>query len=183
MNGKLIGGLAVVVLVAPVGAGALATGFGPAPGGDSGTPAPTPVSTGTVYDGDGGGSDGGGSDTTATQAPPPFDFTIDSIEKCGQTCRDVTATLSNQQSTAASGVTVYTQIYAGNTTDSDDRVWSGTEDVGALAANDSYTSTNRVELSLTEANKVQNNDGWITIVTTVESDDTTITFTERRDVA
>ena len=154
--------------------GALATGFGPAPGGSSGTPAPTPESTGTVYDGSGDGT---------AESTPPFSFGIDSIEECGQTCRDVTATLNNNQDTAASDVTVYTRIYAGNSTASNDRIWSGTEAVGSMEAGGSYTSMNRVELSLAEGQQVRSNDGWITIVTTVESADTTVTFKDNRDVA
>lgn len=177
MNTKLLGAL-VVLVVGGAALGAVVTGFGPAPGGDSGTPAPTPESTGTVYDGSGGG-DG----STATADAPPFSFRIDRVEKCGQTCRDVTATLYNDQETAASNVTVYTQMYAGNSTSSDDRVWSGTEQVGSMAASSEHTSTNRVELTLGEASQIQNEDGWITVVTTVETAETTITFKNRRQVA
>lgn len=190
MNTKLaIAGVVLVVVVG--GAAAFVTGFGPAPGDNdpAGTPKDAPESTGTVYDvGDSGGSsggDGGGSGdatSTATPPPPPFAFTIDSIEECGQTCRDVTATITNQQDTSAENVKVYTRIYAGNSTAEGDKVWEGLNEVGTLEAGGSATRTDRVELSLTEAGKVQNNDGWITIVTTVESADTTITFKNNRNV-
>lgn len=208
MNTRVVVGALVVLLLAGGAVAAFATGFGPAPGGDSGDTVSTPQSTGTVYHADGGstdessgsggtstpngggggatdtpsGSDGTATDEATTQSTPPFAFTIDQIEACGQTCRDVTATLTNHQNDTATGVTVYTQIYAGNSTDSGNRVWSGDESVGTLSANDSYTSTNRVELSLLEAKQVQDNDGWLTIVTTVESDQTTVTFESRRDV-
>lgn len=35
------------------------------------------------------------------------------VEECGQTCRDVTSTLSNNQDETATGVTVYTRVFAG----------------------------------------------------------------------
>ena len=165
MNTKLLGAL-VVLVVGGAAVGAVMTGFGPAPGGDSGTPAPTPESTGTVYDGSG-GSDSTSDGSTTTESAPPFSFGIDSIEECGRTCRDVT---------------VYTQIYAGNSTSSDDQVWSGTEEVGSMEAGGSHTSTNRVELTFTEAREVQNKGGWITVVTTVETAETTVSFKDRRQV-
>lgn len=187
MNTRVaVGGLVVLLLVVGTVA-AFATGFGPAPGGDTGDDLSTPRSTGTVYEDDGSSTSGGdtsgdGGDET-TQSLPPFAFGIDSIDKCGETCRDVTATITNQQNETATSVTVYTRIYAGNSTDSGDRIWSGNEQVGTLEANGSYTSTKRVELSLLEARQVQNNGGWITVLTTVESDEMTVTFKSRRDVA
>lgn len=180
MNGKLAIGLVVLLVAGVAVAGAVVTGFGPAPGGDTGPPASTVESTGTVYDSS--GSDSSSTEDTAMSGPP-FSFSIDNIAECGQTCRDVTATLSNEQDTAASNVTVYTSIYAGNSTDSSDRVWSGTEDVGNMEAGGTHTSTNRIELSFAEANQIQNNDGWITVVTTVESAEQTVTFKDRRQVA
>jgi hypothetical protein len=65
----------------------------------------------------------------------------------------------------------------------DEIVWEGTEDVGAMDPGTSYTTTERVELSLRDARKVDQNDGWITILTTVESDDTTVTFQNSEQVA
>jgi len=71
-----------------VGIGAaLYTGVGPAPGGDSGDEIdefPTEDDTDTD-----------GSDTASPD--DPFSFTIDDIEECGETCRDVTATLDNNK--------------------------------------------------------------------------------------
>lgn len=184
----------VALVVAAGGAAAFVVGIGPFTGSGSdpvGTPEGAPESTGTVYEvGDSGGTDGGdgddGSDdatATATPAPPPpFAFTIDSIEQCGRTCRDVTATVSNQQQTSASDVVVYTRIYAGNSTAERDKMWEGLNEGGTLETGGSATRTDRVELSLVEAGRVQNNDGWITIVTTVESAETTITFKNNRNV-
>jgi hypothetical protein len=94
----------------------------------------------------------------------------------------VTATLTNQRQTAAESVSVATQIYAGNTTD-DDPVWVGTEPVGRLGAGESYTGTQRVQLSFSDAFAVREADGWTTVVTTVGSDGETIEFLDRRQVA
>ncbi|ELZ54948.1 hypothetical protein C458_12254 [Haloferax sp. ATCC BAA-644] len=154
--------------------------------------------TQTTASPDGGGrdsSDAGGSDTgsndgdsgdgdaTETQSRPPFGVVVDDIEECGQTCRDVTSTITNQQDTDSSGVTVYSRIFVGNDTDPDDEVWRGTQAVGDLAAGESYTTTKRVELSYSEAFAVQQADGWITVQTTIETDNQTLTYTEQRDVA
>lgn len=143
----------------------------------------TPVATGTVYtdSGSDGDSSGSGGDGSAADGPP-FTFGIDRITKCGQTCRDVTVTLTNQQNTTATDVTVTTRIYAGNSTAKDDLVWSGQQDVGSMAAGESVTRTQRVKLSYMEAYAVKQADGWITVVTTIQSEDSTITFKSRRDV-
>lgn len=174
-------GVGIVLGVGPLGG--LAGDFGVVDG-DAGEPVDTPVSTGTVYT-EGAGSSGGdgGSDAGSASDTPPFTFAIQQIEKCGQTCRDVTVTLTNQQNTTAEDVTVYTRIYAGNSTAKEDLVWSGQKDVGTMAPGESVTETQRVKLSYMEAYSVKQADGWITVVTTIESADTTITFKSRRDVA
>ena len=157
MNTKLL--LAVVVVVA-VGAGAV-------------------VAAGDLFPG-GGDTD---TDSFPTATPtPPFGFAIDTIEECGQTCRDVTSTLRNQQDTTAENVTVYTRIFVGQGSDGDE-IWRGQEDAGTLPAGDSYTAEKRVELSLSDGLAVENNDGWITVQTTVETEDQTVTFTDERQVA
>lgn len=122
---------------------------------------------------------------TDVQTPtgPIFSFDVERIENCGETCRDVTATLFNHRPQPATNVTVHTRIYAGeNNTDSDDLVWSGETSVGTIEAEGAYTTTERVELSLLDAFKVQQRDYWITIVTVVESSETTITFRDTRQV-
>ncbi|WP_277553638.1 hypothetical protein [Halobaculum limi] len=191
--------LALIVVVAVGGAAAFVQGIGPfgdIGGGDSNPVTETPRSTGTVYGvdesggsaessgGDGGGSSGdsGDSDSGDTQSIPPYTFAIQSIEQCGQTCRDVTVSLDNNRNETATGVTVFTRIYAGNSTDSSAQIWEGKRDVGTVEAGGSVTETSRVDLSYAEAYQVQQNDGWITIVTTVESDNVTITYREQRDV-
>ena len=111
MNWKHLTGALLVVVVLALGLGAAYySGLGPAPGGtDSGDrltdfPIQTPAADGTAD---------GGTTAIPTATSPPFAFTIDRIEECGLTCRDVTATLHNNQEVPATGVTVYSRIYAG----------------------------------------------------------------------
>ena len=174
----LVGAAVVLVVLAGVGA-AFVLGVGPAPGGDdtelTDFPTETPRSS---------GGDGSTAGTATAASTAPFDFTIDRIEECGRTCRDVTASLTNQQDTAAEDVTVYTRIYAGqDNTAEEDRVWSGKEEVGTLDAGATHTATKRVELTLSEALQVENNGGWVTVVTTVQTADRTVAYRESRQVA
>jgi hypothetical protein len=193
MQGKHIAIAAVVVVIAVAGiAGAIVTGFGPSPGGDGGafggdsTETQTPYQNTVVVGSDeteagGGGGGGGDSDgdgtATATQ-PDPFAFVIDNISECGNTCRIVNATIVNQQDTAATGVSVRSEIYTGG-----DKIWQGSSDVGTLEAGESFSDSKRVELSYGEAYKIEQNDGEILIKTYVVTDDGTYVFKERRNVS
>lgn len=177
MDRKRVGIIAVAtIVIIAAGAYAVFMGVGPVPGGNGdGNVSSYPSSDeGSTYNASG---DGG------MASEPPFTFTVNEITQCGQTCRNVTVTIHNQQSTAAKNVTVYSRIYAGNNTNPDNRVWSGNKQVGRLQANSSYTGTQTVRLSYSEGYAVQQKDGWITILTTVESDGQTVTFKMRRDVA
>jgi hypothetical protein len=183
MDRKHVIAVGLVVIAFAVAIGAMVyTGVGPAPGSDSGDsieefPTEEPSTAESM-------NDDGSTTTTSSPATEPFSFTIDETEQCGTTCRDVTATLYNEQDETATGITTYVRIFAGqNNTDPNDVVWEGTVDVGTLEAGASHTTTERVELSLREARKVDRNDGWITIQTTVESDDTTVTFRDSEQVA
>jgi hypothetical protein len=183
MNRKLlaVGGVAVLLL-AGVG-GAFVAGVGPFQAERSGdAPSEYPTATTEATESDTATDDTGGSDGGAASTPP-FAFTVDAIEECGRTCRDVTSTLTNQQNSTAEAVTVYTRIYAGNTTDGGDVVWEGSEDVGTLEAAGSYTTTRRVDLSFGDAYAIDQADGWITIRTTVETADRTVTLSDQRKVA
>lgn len=93
------------------------------------------------------------------------------------------ASLENDQAEAASNVTVFTRIYAGedNTAD-DDLVRSGKEPVRSHAASSIHTATQRVELSLSEGLTIESHGGWITLVTTVRTDELMVTFTDTRQV-
>lgn len=178
---------AVAALVVVASGAALLAGVVPLPGTDA-PPSTTPPGGGDGSDGGGGTvapgdgtatpDDGSGDGTPAAQ----FRIEVREIVECGTTCRDVTLALSNVGDAAASGVSVRTVLFAGNSTDGSDQIWEGTEDVGSLAAGETYTADKRVTLSLSEGFAVRQADGWITIRTTIRTDDRTVTFTERRDV-
>lgn len=175
MSGRLFA-VAVVGLLVLGGGLAVLAGIVSLPG-SAVSPATTPDSAPS--------SDAGDSSTPAESptdtSDTPFSFAVENIEECGRTCRDVTTSLTNQQSTAATGVAVETRIYAGNGT-SGDPVWSGEESVGDLGAGESRTAVKRVDLSLSDALAIEQNGGWITIETTVQSDSETMTVVERRKV-
>ncbi|QKY21131.1 hypothetical protein B4589_012385 [Halolamina sp. CBA1230] len=178
MDRKHIAIAAVVAVVALGGiAGALITGIGPFPGGDEGSAGPSTPYEDTVVVGGGGSGDGGG-DGGATESQQPFTFVIQEITKCGQTCRDVNATITNQQDQTAEGVEVHSEIYTDG-----DLIWEGTSEAGALASGESYTDTKRVKLSYGEAFKVRQNDGQIRVKTYVRTDETTYVFSDQRNVS
>lgn len=177
--------LAVVVgVVVVVLALAISGGLGAFDGVGGGRDAPSPSDrSGSSNDRGGSGGDAADEgDDTGGQQQRPFGLRIESVESCGQTCRDVTATLINQQDRRATGVTVRMRVHTGKGTDGD-VVWEGNQEVGALAAGGSHTETRRIELGYFEALAVQRADGWITIVLTIRTDRQTVTFRERRDVA
>jgi len=116
---------------------------------------------------------------TATQAA--FAHQIDEVTECGATCRTVTATVTNQRSTDTD-VTSETQIYAGNTTADDARVFAETRELETVAAGDSVTTSTDVDLSTTEALRVDNAGGWVTVVTVITDGDETVRTVERRQV-
>jgi len=178
----------VLAAVGLVAIGALGTalfyGVGPVAGStDSGAGSFPTATSGGGAGAPSDGSDGGDATGTTTAAEDglPYSVAIERVEECGRTCRDVTATLTNERDTTAENVTVYTRIFVGNGTDGE-VIWSGTRSVGTLAPGASDTATERIELSYSEALAVERHDGRITVQTTVESADETVTVTERRDV-
>jgi hypothetical protein len=162
----VLGGVLVVLVVAAALGAVVYTGVGPAPGtSDPIEDFPTEESADNE------------TKTTAAGDAEPFSFVIDETDTCGPTCRDVTATLHNEQPETATGVTAYVRIVAGeNNTDANDVVWEGTVDVGRLEAGGSHTTTERIELSLEGARAVDGADGWVTIQTTVDSDAAIVTL-------
>lgn len=185
---SIVAGAVVIVLVAGLG---LAAAVGPLgvlddDGGDVDTETPTPstgVDAGGSDSGDGGSGDGDGAtgDGTSTE-PPPIGLQVGAVEPCGETCRDVTATLANNQDRRATGVAVDTTIYAGDDTGGD-VVWEGSREVGTLESGESEADTTRIELGWLDAATVQRQGGEVTIETVVETDRQTLRFVERRDVS
>lgn len=182
MNAKRVVAGAVLLVVAA----AFATGIGPAPSGDaSGTDgtetAGFPTQTPTASTTQSGGAVADATGATETPTPPSFAVTIDRVEPCGWTCREVTSTLRNDGGTTATSVVVHSRVFVGNGTDGD-VAWRGKERVDRLEPAATHTATHGVELSYGEAVGVRNADGWITVQTTVVSDQRTVTFAERRNV-
>lgn len=182
MNARLFAVCGIAALLVVGSGGAVASGFGSGPGpgfgpdnapGNGAAPGETPASP---------PDNGGGNDGTETATDEPaFTVVADNTEKCGRTCRDVTSTVTNRQNATAENVTVATQIYAGKQANGK-QVWQGSADVGTLEEDESHTATKRIELGFGDAIAVKGAGGWVTIETTVESDDRTVTLTEQRDV-
>ncbi|WP_424002437.1 hypothetical protein ACOZ4I_01815 [Haloarcula salina] len=187
MNEKLLAVSGVCALVFAGGVAAFVAGVGPVPGGSEPVaplPTETPAADADAAAGDertGGGAQQPSATERETQSRPPFSFAVDAIESCGRTCRDVTSTLTNRQDRTARNVTVTTRIYAGNDTGGEP-VWSGSEPVGTLDGDDTYTATRRVELSYRDGFAIQRAGGWITVQTTVTTADRTVTLTDQRNV-
>lgn len=128
-------------------------------------------------------TDAGSTQTTTgvTTNQAALAYRIDNVTECGATCRTVTATVTNQRSTDTD-VTSETQIYAGNTTADDARVFAETRELETVAAGDSVTTSTDVDLSTTEALRVDDADGWVTVVTVITDGDETVRTVERRQV-
>ncbi|MDS0282133.1 hypothetical protein [Haloarcula onubensis] len=120
--------------------------------------------------------------TTVTNESRLFTLETREVENCGMLCRNVTSTVTNEQSTAASDVTITTRLYAGNDTGGEVR-WQGIERVERIGAGETYETTHRVELPLEDALAIRDRGGWVTIRTTVETADRSVTVTDRREVA
>jgi hypothetical protein len=179
----LAGGATFLALVLVALVVAAFFGVGPAPGGEGTGEELTDFPTATPDPAAAGDSAPAAEPPTSTPLPP-FTFAVESISECGQTCRDVTVELRNNRDGPATDITIYTRIFTGEATTSDDAlVWEGKHEVGRLAGEGSTRSTERISLSLRDGLAVQQADGWITILTTVQSAEETVTFTRSRQVA
>jgi len=137
--------------------------------------------------GGGGDSDGDSSavdtlDTEPERSGPPFVPELESMEECGETCREATVALQNNMNVEAENVVVYVRLHAGDSTDSEDVVWAKNRNIGTLAPGEVYRETETVELTPQQANEVREKDGVVTAKATVESDQATATFVERDNV-
>lgn len=188
MNAKLIG-LAVVALVVTAGVGAaFVTGNVPGTGADGSEGEPgeeTYENTVVLQDtanggsgGDAGSSDGGSGDGDSAEQQPPFSFRIKKIAECGTTCREVTASITNNQNETSADVTVRSVIYTDG-----DKIWEGKSELGDLGSGQTVTDTKTVKLSYGDAYKVKQNDGKILVKTYVVTEDGTYVYKETRDVA
>lgn len=180
----------VVVLLVVAGAGASTGVLGPLSAladdlpGTSGDADPTSAPESNADDGGSGSDDGGGGGSAGTPTErEPFGIRIVSVEECGDTCRDVTIRVTNRLNESAGGVGIVSRIFAGKRGDDGDELWEGEAGLGTIGASSSVTVEKRVKLGYFDAAKVKNNDGWITVRTTVTSDDAEATYVEEKNVA
>ncbi|WP_224332817.1 hypothetical protein [Haloprofundus halobius] len=181
---NVLAGVGVLTLVVAAGiGGALALGLTPGDIVDGttdkvGDNAPEDVQT------DGGSDDASGASTSGDDSAvqdaydQPLRFSVGEIDECGTTCRDVTAHVKNTGNESVNDVDVTVRLFA-----DDDEVWDGSVEVGSVDAAETQEQTIRVELGYTDAYKIKQNDGYVTVRTTVTTADGTFEFEERRKVA
>ncbi|WP_129114531.1 hypothetical protein [Halegenticoccus tardaugens] len=151
------------------------------PATDDGTEQTTAMQENTASKSDGdsaaGGQNATGSGETADGDDKRFRFAVERIEECGTTCRDVTVVVTNTGDRVDSEVVVVSRISADG-----DELWRGQETVDSMDRDERVTRTERVDLGYADAYKVQRNDGYVTIDTTIRWAGGEETFTERRKV-
>jgi hypothetical protein len=191
---RILIGLAVVAVVVAAGVGAaFITGVVPGAGGNSDAGGETDetyqktvvvqgTDSGSSSSGDkaSGGSndaDSGSGDADSTEQSP-FSFRIKNIEECGQTCREVTASVTNNQNVTAEDVTVRSVIYTDG-----EKIWEGKSSLGDVGSGETATDTKTVKLGYMEAYKVKQNDGKILVKTYVITAEGTYVYKDTRDVA
>jgi len=176
----LVGAVAAVVLLAAGGAvalGVVPTGL-TGGSGDGAQAADGNANGGDTGDGDTAETTtAGGGDAPVTTTSGPFGFTVDSVTECGQTCRTMAATVTNDGDSAAEHVRLEITVYAGS-----DQVWEGTTEVGTLEAGESASTTTEIDVGLGGGAKIRGNDGYATIQTRVVSADDSQVFRDRREV-
>lgn len=110
---------------------------------------------------------------TVTGDTRQFNFTIRTMESCGQRCRDITADLINTGG-RVTNVRVVSRLYAG--TPDDDELWRGSMDYGTLRTNSTTEITTRITIGYAEGIKLCGADRT-TMQTTVSSSEHEQTFT------
>lgn len=166
--------------------GMLALDVGPLGGGSdapsTATPA-EPADDGSSGDSGGeadssSGDDDEGDDSSSDRTVRPFTIDTKRIEQCGNTCRDVTVSLTNNGDNTRKGITVTTKMYTDG-----ERIWTGEKSVGTLGSDEATTRTARVQIGFVDAAKVKNNGGTVTIETIVRWNNGSETYREQRQVA
>lgn len=96
-----------------------------------------------------------------------FILNIDNIEECGYRCREVRTTLINNGTKQATSVKVNVKIYTGN-----ELIWKDNKSIGTLKPNSPKIDTQQINVGIDDALKIQENNGWITIITNISSNQT-----------
>lgn len=100
-----------------------------------------------------------------TRETDHFTFVYGGLDRCGWTCRDAVGTVSTGENTTATDVSVHVRLRAGKTV-----FWSGSERVGNLSANESYTTTQHIGVGYAAVRAVERADGRLALVVEVRSD-------------
>jgi hypothetical protein len=121
---------------------------------------------------------------TATQTPTAaapeqgalgLGFEIRNSSECGNACRDVTYAVVDSGGDGAGDVSAEIEITADG-----EPVWNGTESVGAVPAGGETVRTVRVEVGLSEAYAVSENDDRVTVTTVLAAGDRATTIEQER---
>jgi hypothetical protein len=121
---------------------------------------------------------------TATQTPTAaapeqgalgLGFEIRNSSECGNACRDVTYAVVDTGGDGAGDVSAEIEITADG-----EPVWNGTESVGAVPAGGETVRTVRVEVGLSEAYAVSENDDRVTVTTVLAAGDRATTIEQER---
>lgn len=123
------------------------------------------------------GDDAEGDDSSSDRTVRPFTIDTKWIEQCGNTCRDVTVSLTNNGDHTRKGITVTTKMSSDG-----ERIWTGEKVIGTLGSDEATTRTARVQIGFVDAAKVKQNGGTVTIETVVRWNNGSKTFREQRQV-
>jgi len=115
--------------------------------------------------------------TTTTPGSPEFNYQVNNVNNCGNLCREVTATLSNTGTATAEDAVADVSVLVDG-----DEIWETTIEVGTLEPGEGYQTTERVELNIYDAGKIEANDGYVTIRVVINYDGGSVTITDRIQV-
>jgi outer membrane protein assembly factor BamB len=117
-----------------------------------------------------------GSDDTASVRVADLEMRLRNITECGPTCRNVTYSIENPTESGVSDLTADIDIISGGET-----LVETEQSVGDVAAGEAVTLTDRIELSGSQALKIQDNDRQVTIEVQLRSANATRTLTFDRE--
>lgn len=125
--------------------------------------APTTTSTGQPNDE---GTESQVEDTATPEPTVEFNAMLNDVSKCGLTCREIKYTLQNRGQLSANQVTVGIQVHTGG-----DQVYDATQSIGDLQSRTQKAGiTRQIDVGIGGGNKIQNNNGEITLTLTPESE-------------
>mgnify|MGYP006286650631 CR=1 FL=1 len=117
-----------------------------------------------------------GTTQTATPTPEPtiqFHAQIDSISKCGRTCRSLKYTVQNQGLKSANDVSVDIKVFTGG-----EEVYDTTQSIEDVTKRTELSGiTHTIDVGIGGGSKIKGNDGQVTIkITPRSADGTSDTF-------